>query len=710
MTLSQRHAALRLTPTSTEPLLVVEDLRTDIRLRRSTVHAVDGVSFSLQAGETLGLVGESGCGKTMTALSLMGLLPHGGEVVGGSIRLEGRELVGAGEATMRSLRGNAMGMVFQDPLTSLNPTMTVGAQISEAIRLHRDVTHDEALRRTVEVLERVGIPRAASRVRNYPHQFSGGMRQRAMIAMALACSPRLLIADEPTTALDVTIQAQILELIDDLRRDLGMAVILVTHDLGVIAGQADRVAVMYAGRLVEVAPTEELYARPRHRYTEALFSALPERAVETRDRLYTIPGTPPDLTDPPRGCRFAARCQFAEGDCRRTDPALLEVARGHHVACFHQVGVEGHLEVGERIPEPVGLNRDTEVLLELDGIVKDFPLSGGAFSRVRGQISAVAGVSLSVRHGQTLGIVGESGCGKTTTGRIAVGLDQPTAGVVRIDGDDVSAVRRGRRRELRNQVQFMFQDPYASLDPRMRVGAILREPLQIQRRGNRVSQRRRIAELMDGVGLPRSALDRYPHEFSGGQRQRIGLARALALSPRLIVADEPVSALDVSVQAQILNTMRLLQRELGLTYVVISHDLSVIRYLADTIGVMYLGKLVEEGPSEDVHLHPMHPYTHGLIQTIPVADPQRGRRKRAEVSGELPSAVDPPSGCRFRTRCPLAQPICAEQEPPLRFLRPGHRVACHFPLETAGQSPLGPVSLGGLRPGPGGGSSTVPPA
>jgi peptide/nickel transport system ATP-binding protein len=670
---------------------VVEELRTDIHLRHSTVHAVDGVSFSLAAGETLGIVGESGCGKTMTALSVMGLLPPGGEVVGGSIRLDGQELVGADESTMRHLRGNVVGMVFQDPLTSLNPTITIGAQIAEAIRLHRDVGHGAAMRRAIEVLDLVGLPSAASRVQDYPHQFSGGMRQRVMIAMALACDPRLLIADEPTTALDVTVQAQILELIARLRRDLGMAVVLVTHDLGVIAGQADRVAVMYAGRLAEVAPTAELFERPRHRYTEALFSALPEKAVEGRGALYTIPGMPPDLTDPPVGCRFAPRCRFAGDDCRRADPPLLEVIRDHRVACFHQVGVEGRLEVEDAVPEPVRMTRENDVLLELDGIVKDFPLRGGAFSRVRGQVSAVAGVSLAVRRGQTLGIVGESGCGKTTTGRIVVGLDEPTAGVVRIDGDDVARVHRGRRRELRNQVQFMFQDPYASLDPRMRVEAILREPLRIQRRGGRDAQRRRVAELMDGVGLPRTALDRYPHEFSGGQRQRIGLARALALSPRLVVADEPVSALDVSVQAQILNTMKELQRELGLTYVVISHDLSVIRYLSDTIAVMYLGKLVEEGPGEDVHRHPMHPYTHGLIQTIPVADPRRERSKHAEVRGELPSAVDPPSGCRFRTRCPLAQEICAQVEPPLRLLRPGHRVACHFPLDGSTHGALAPL-------------------
>ena len=678
------HPSLTLASAS-EPLLAVDGLRTEIHLRRSTVRAVDGVSFTVNRGETLGIVGESGFGKTMTALSLMRLLPTGGEIVSGSIRLEGEELVGLNDRDMQRIRGNEIGMVFQDPLTSLNPTMSIGDQIGEAVRLHRDVSHDAATRRVVEVLELVGISRAASRLGSYPHQFSGGMRQRVMIAMALACEPRLLIADEPTTALDVTIQAQILELIDDLRRELNMAVILVTHDLGVIAGRADRVAVMYAGEVVELAPAEELFARPRHRYTEALFSALPEKAMETKERLYTIPGLPPDLTVPPTGCRFAPRCGFAEEDCRREDPQLLRISPRHEVACFHQVEPTDRLEVGERIGEPLSLARRNEVVLELRDVTKTFPLAGGAFSKVQGAVSAVAGVSLAVHRGQTLGIVGESGCGKTTMGRLVVGLEQPTSGEILVDGIDIAAMSRGQRKDLHTRVQFMFQDPYSSLDPRMRVSAILKEPLQIQRWGSRGTRQQRIDELMDMVGLPRSALSRYPHEFSGGQRQRIGLARALALNPGLVVADEPVSALDVSIQAQILNTMRALQRDLGLTYVVISHDLSVIRYLSDSIGVMYLGKLVEEGPAEDVYRHPLHPYTHGLIDTIPVADPVRERSKsRAPVRGELPSAIDPPSGCRFRTRCPLAQEICAAEEPPLRTLRTGHRVACHFPLEHAG--------------------------
>lgn len=665
-------------------------LRTDIRLKRSTVHAVDGVDLTVRAGETLGLVGESGCGKTMTALSLIRQLPAGGEVVDGTVRLEGVDLLTLDDTEMRQVRGNLIGMVFQDPLTSLNPSMTVGAQIAEAVRLHRRVDRSAARRRAVEVLDLVGIARAAGRLDEYPHQFSGGMRQRVMIAIALACDPKLLLADEPTTALDVTIQAQILELIDQLRRDLGMAVVLVTHDLGVIAGRADRVAVMYAGRVVEQAGAEQLFTAPRHRYTEALFSALPERAAETRERLYTIPGLPPDLTRTQTGCRFAPRCRFAQADCALLDPPLVDVSPGRQHACLHPVDATHHLEPRQRFEIPAAQHEDHEVLLSVQHLVKDFPLRHHLFGRSAGNVSAVADVSFEVRRGLTLGLVGESGCGKTTTGRLVVGLDRPTSGTVQIDGHDLGSLSRRELRSIRRDVQFMFQDSFASLDPRMHVGAILQEPLAIQRIGTRAERRQQVSGLLDLVGLPRSAVERFPHEFSGGQRQRIGLARALALRPRLVVADEPVSALDVSIQAQVLNTMRDLQTELDLTYVVISHDLSVIRYLADRIGVMYLGKLVEEGPARQVYDHPLHPYTHALIASIP--DPTRRREPAGEtvpLRGELPSAVDPPSGCRFRTRCPRAQQVCAEQEPPLVDLAAGgHRGACHFPL---GVTPAGPA-------------------
>ncbi len=672
------------------PLLEIEDLQTHIRLKQATVRAVDGVSFRVEPGETLGIVGESGCGKTITALSIMNLLPVGGHIVGGSIRLNGQEISGLGDDDMRQVRGNEIGMIFQDPLTSLNPTMTVGKQIAEAVLLHREVTKQEAYDRAVEVLDLVGLPKAKERIGEYPHQFSGGMRQRVMIAMALACEPKLLIADEPTTALDVTIQKQILELIDDLRQRLHMSVLLVTHDLGVIAGRADRVAVMYAGRLAETADTATLFANPRHPYTEALFEALPEKSAETRQRLYSIPGAPPDLTHPPAGCRFAPRCRNAQERCRGEQPALISETPGHRFACFFPVGQAG--KPGRAAPvtleeapvlAPVSPN-GTETLLAVEHLVKDFPVTKGAILQRRvGSVSAVADVSFAIRRGETFGLVGESGCGKTTISRLIVGLDIPTSGTIHLGGKDITHSHGREYRRQRQKIQFMFQDSYASLDPRMRAGTILREPLAVQGIGSRRDQDRRIAEMLDHVGLPRSATERYPHEFSGGQRQRLGFARALVLQPELIVADEPVSALDVSIQAQLLNLMRELQRDLGLTYLFVSHDLGVVRYLSNYIGVMYLGKLVEAGPADEVYRTPAHPYTKGLIDSAPVADPDAEKAKtRSGVRGELPSAIHPPSGCRFRTRCPLASEICAEIEPPLRpFSGNGHLAACHFPLQ-----------------------------
>ena len=626
-----------------------------------------------------------------------------------------------------------------------------------------------------------------------------------MIAMALACEPKLLIADEPTTALDVTIQKQILELIDSLRQRLSMSVILVTHDLGVIAGRADRVAVMYAGRIVETAPTSVLFSSPRHPYTEALFEALPERAAEGESvkRLYNIPGQPPDLTVPPPGCKFAPRCRYARDPCRAEEPGMTDVNGLHLFRCFYPVGSAaevrdpstpfvsvppempeapkaqvaqphevlpgaavpgagvpgsavpgtaepGTAEPGTAVPGSGGPGAAESVaagddgapeedgdwsvgpwvepgdadavpagagagaagvagpvaagagaaaaagvaaahpgvavaapLLSISHLAKNFTVTAGAILQRRvGQVSAVADVSFSIPAGSTFGLVGESGCGKTTVGRLIVGLEKPDAGSIVLGGRDLASLSGRERRRQARSVQLMFQDSYASMDPRMRVGTILREPLVIQRDGSRAARAQRVSAMLSEVGLPAAAAERYPHEFSGGQRQRLGLARALMLRPSLIVADEPVSALDVSIQAQILNLMLDLQGEHGLTYLFISHDLSVVRYMASTIGVMYLGKLVEVGPAEDVYAAPVHPYTRGLIDTVPVADPSRERAKENEgVRGELPSAVAPPSGCRFRTRCPRAQDLCAAEEPPLRlFTAEGHHAACHFPL------------------------------
>jgi oligopeptide/dipeptide ABC transporter ATP-binding protein len=505
------------------------------------------------------------------------------------------------------------------------------------------------------------------------------MRQRVMIALALACEPKLLIADEPTTALDVTIQAQILELLRELRDRLSMGVLLITHDLGVIAGHADRILVMYAGRIVESGPTKELFANPRHPYTEALLGAIPRLHQDRHEELRAIPGLPPDLANPPSGCRFAPRCTFASARCRTEDPALTTAPGDGAYACFHPRPAQRPVvTTTARAAEEDAGTGDAATLLELSEVHKEYPLPGSRWRR--GQtVKAVSGVSLTVSAGETFALVGESGCGKSTTGRLIVGLDEPSAGTISFDSEQVG----GRRPRVRpRDIQLVFQDPSASLDPRMKVGASLMEPLAVQRIGDRRAREARIAEMIDQVGLPKNALERYPHEFSGGQRQRIGLARALMLGPRLVVADEPVSALDVSVQSQVLNLMRSLQRSMGLTYVVISHDLSVVRYLADRIGVMYLGKLVEVGPASRVYDRPAHPYTAGLLEAIPEPDPDKERAKAAApMGGELPSAIDPPSGCRFRTRCPLARDVCATEEPPLRPIAGGQWTACHFPLQ-----------------------------
>ncbi|RCG20051.1 ABC transporter ATP-binding protein [Streptomyces diacarni] len=690
-----------------EPLLSVEDLHLSIAGRdragaERTVHALDGVSLRLAPGEALGLVGESGSGKTMTALSVLGLLPPGARVTSGRVLLEGTDLAAAPDQVLRRIRGEAVGVVFQDPLSSLNPTMTIGAQVAEPLLLHRGVSRAEARERAVETLRLVGLGQPGERMRNYPHQLSGGMRQRVAIAMALVCEPKLLIADEPTTALDVTTQHQILELIGELRERLGMALILVSHDLGVIARRVDRVAVMYAGKVAEQAPVARLFTSPRHRYTQALFDALPERAAGTSRPLATIPGLPPSLTRRPAGCRFAPRCAYATDVCRTEEPAPrpADDEGVHTYACFHPAdpaarpAAPGEARPAEDAPASPGT--DADVLLDLDDVRREYPLHSSPFTRRRDRrlVSAVAGVSLTVRRGETFGIVGESGCGKSTLGRLAVGMEKPTGGSVRFEGDDLATLDRAHLRAHRRRVQLMFQDSYAAMDPRMRVGAILREPLVVQGVGDRAAQEERVRGLLDEVGLERGAVHRYPHEFSGGQRQRLGLARALALAPSLVVADEPVSALDVSVQAQILNLMRDLQREKGLSYLFISHDLAVVRYLADRVGVMYLGSLVETGPAAEVFARPLHPYTRGLLETADSAvvdsagetavdgAPEAGPAEGAgPLAGETPSAADPPSGCRFRTRCPLATELCATTPPePTAPAGEGHLVRCHFPL------------------------------
>ncbi|WP_291464423.1 ABC transporter ATP-binding protein [Actinomyces sp.] len=678
------------------PLLDIQDLHTDIEIRSGVVHALSGVDLHVNPGETLGIVGESGSGKTMTALSLMGLLPQGGRVSSGSIYLDGQDLTKMPLHAKRKLRGTKVGMIFQDPLTSLNPTMKIGLQVCEPLRVHKKMSKKDALERAVEILKRVGMPRPEIVINNYPHQLSGGMRQRVMIAMALVCEPRILIADEPTTALDVTTQMQILDLIDELRDEYQMGVILITHDLGVVAGHTDRVAVMYAGRIVETAPTKTLFTEPKHRYTSSLMAALPERALAAGTKLFSIPGAPPSLTNLPVGCRFASRCLWAGAECVERYPDLS--GEGFHTySCFHpvqegdespaelQAKLEGSAPIDEAVAEPgarvvYGEVEDTdEVLLDVKEASREYASSGSGFlKRDKGVVSAVDRVSITLKKGETYGLVGESGCGKSAMGRLIAGLEPPSGGAIELGGRDLATLKGRDAVRIHRDVQMMFQDSYAAMDPRMRIDQILAEPMSIQKTGNKRQMAERIMEIIEQVGLTEEILDRYPHEFSGGQLQRIGFARSLTLAPDLIVADEPVSALDVSVQAQVLNLMKDLQAELGLSYLFISHDLAVVQYMADRIGVMYLGRIVEEGPAKEVVENPKHPYTKALIDSIPVPDPEFSHDDQAiKLTGEPPSAVNPPKGCRFRPRCPFAGEECKMQ--PL-LTEETHRVACHHPL------------------------------
>jgi oligopeptide/dipeptide ABC transporter ATP-binding protein len=657
-------------------VLSVKDLRTEFRMRTANVVAVDGVSFDIAAGECVGLVGESGCGKTTIGTSIMRLLPTTGHIIGGSIELEGVNLATLTEEAMQKVRGNQVAFIPQDPMTSLNPTMTIGRQIAEGYVLHKGVSNEEGLKRAIEVLKLVEMPRPEERINQYPHELSGGLRQRVIIAMALVCEPKVLIADEPTTALDVTIQAQILDLIDRLRKELKMAVLLITHDMGVIAGRTDRVVVMYAGKKAEAAVTKTIFEDMRHPYTQALLNAVP-KMDDVEYRLQSIAGLPPDLSLEIIGCRFADRCPSVQDKCRLNEPAIdSEGQNGHEFACFFPVKGRGEA-TAVRIENKKREFASAKVLLEVDQLEMLYPVRSNGFGRrVVAKVNAVSQISFSIAEGESFGLVGESGCGKTTTGKLITGLEIPTSGSLKYEGQEISGLKGPSRRQARRNIQMMFQDPYSSLDPRQTVGSILAEPFKIHREGSVAERKEKVSLLLEQVGLAPSAALRYPHEFSGGQRQRIGLARALALRPKLLIADEPVSALDVSIQAQILNLIKDLQADLNLSLVMISHDLGVIRYMADNVGVMYLGKIVEVGPSAEIYKSPVHPYTRGLLDAVP------GEEKGAKtvISGELPSSIDPPSGCRFRTRCPQAQEICAIEEPAMLEYGNNHRAACHFPL------------------------------
>ncbi len=671
-------------------LLEIENLETLLHTGDTPVRAVDGLSLEIFPGETFALLGESGCGKSMTALSIMRLLPEVGEIVAGQVKINGTDLLQLSEAGMRTIRGKRISMIFQEPMLSLNPVLTIAEQIEEVLNQHLQLSKGATKKRIQELLEQVGIPDATQRMHEYPFQFSGGMKQRAMIAMALAGEPELLIADEPTTALDVTIQAQVLDLMRQIQIRTHMAILLITHDLGVVAEMAQRIAVMYAGEIVELASRHDFFQHAAHPYSQQLFASLPGK--QKRDQaLAVIQGNVPSLAQQFNGCRFVDRCNQALAICHNTIPQWYPVTSGHQVRChLYQQNALGKPPIDNTnqciTTLDVKSNTTEETLLQVTDLKVHFPIRKGLLKRIVGHVKAVDGVSLKIVTGKTLALVGESGCGKTTIGKSILQLIKPTAGSVRFRNQELVALKRSQLRQIRSQFQIIFQDPYSSLNPRMRIIEILREGMdalaiskkndsKTRDQSSNYSREEEINALLRQVGLPVEVKWRYPHEFSGGQRQRIAIARALAVNPELLICDEPTSALDVSVQAQILNLLKSLQNNLGLAFLFITHNIAGVEYLADEVAVMYLGRIVEYGRINEVMNHPRHPYTQALLSSVPqiASDPDR---HIIALKGDLPSPVTPPTGCHFHPRCASAMPICRVTYPPASTFSTTHTTHC----------------------------------
>ncbi len=671
-------------------LIEIRNLSVTFPSEAGIVRAVRDVSLDVRAGEVLGIVGESGSGKTVMSLSMIGLLVESASVTG-TITYNGVNLLELNDNEMSKYRGKDIAMVFQDPLSALNPVHTIGRQIAEAFHIHSDVSKEAALKRAVELLEVVGIPRPAERAQSYPHEFSGGMRQRVMIALAIANQPKVILADEPTTALDVTVQAQILDVLKTARDMTGAAVVLVTHDLGVVAGLVDRVAIMYGGKVVEIGNVDDVYATPEMPYTIGLLRSIPRIDESASSRLASIDGAPPSPVALPPGCAFAPRCPAALPKCDAVVPELVSISPTRMTACVRQSEI-GKLQSSGKLfvegPRHVASQATSMgAALEVRGLKKSFPLMKGSVLRRRtGTVFAVEGVDLTLREGRSLALVGESGCGKTTTLLEILNMVAPEAGTITVLGRNVAELSKQQRLEMRKDLQIVFQDPFASLDPRLPIGDAIAEPLD-NFGMPKSEQNQRVMALLELVGLQRDHASRYPAEFSGGQRQRIAIARALALNPKVIALDEPVSALDVSVRAGVLNLLADLQEKLKLSYLFVSHDLAVVQHIADDIAVMYLGGIVESGPVAEVFARPQHPYTQALLSAVPIPDPKVERvRKRIILQGDLPSPANPPSGCHFHTRCQIRATLpadvaakCVSDRPELT-LRNSSRVACHAPL------------------------------
>ena len=677
------------------PLIDIKNLSITFPSESGPVQAVRSTSLQIYPGEVLGLVGESGSGKSVLSLATIGLLPSSAQVTG-EIMYQGKNLLSLGDTELSKYRGKDIAMIFQDPLSALNPVQSIGSQIAEAIRIHQDISEAAIQSRVIELLDAVGIPFPKERALSYPHEFSGGMRQRVMIAMAISNDPKVLLADEPTTALDVTVQAQVLDSIK-LARDLtGAAVVLVTHDMGVVAGLADRIAIMYAGRIVESGPVDSLFENPRMPYTIGLIRSIPRVDAIAGSRLVSIEGAPPSPISLPAGCAFGPRCPAFTAECEVSIPELISVGASNdlaHTAACHRTDTVAELNNAKKLfiegpAHELKRSANLESVLSVKDLKKTFPLMKGSLVRRRvGTIYAVDGVSLELKAGRSLALVGESGCGKTTTLLEIMNLVAPESGSITFLSQNVSKITKRQRLALRKDLSIVFQDPSASFDQRLPISEALSEGLQVF--GYSKSEcRERTRELLELVGLNPLHANRFPAEFSGGQRQRLAIARALALNPKVIVLDEPVSALDVSVRAGVLNLLAELQSKLDISYLIVSHDLSIIRHIADDVAVMYLGSIVETGPIDEVFQAPKHPYTQALLSAVPIPDPKIERvRERIILTGELPSPANPPSGCRFHNRCQIRailpaqdQDKCVTDRPTLQVIG-GESVACHFPIK-----------------------------
>lgn len=672
-------------------LLDIEQLTVTFNTRRGALTALREISFSIEAGKTVCIVGESGSGKSVTAKSIMRLIDYeNGHIKAGKINFLNKNLVELNVKEMRSIRGKKIAMIFQEPMAAFDPVFSIGHQIVETIIEHEKLTRKEALLLAEQLLSKVGIPEPKSRLNQYPNELSGGMLQRAMIAMALACKPDLLIADEPTTALDVTIQAQILQLLKQLQTEYNMSILLITHDLGVAAEIADKIIVMYAGAIIEEGEADAIFNSPQHPYTIGLLQSIAKLDTPRTVPLQAIEGTVPSLDQLPKGCVFHPRCSFASPLCQTTKPELIDHITGkvacHHAAYIHEKHIlieHDSLSAKEKTKEIVSfkqedLNSPKTPYIQVKNLTKHYPLKSNHLFKRKPPIQAVEHNSFIINRNEIFGIIGESGSGKSTLGRLIVQLESATKGDVYVEEENATQLKGEALRLFRKDQQVVFQDPYSSLDSRWTVGKIIAEPLKEHTSFSRSQIKERVLELLQLVGLTDQAYDKYPHEFSGGQRQRIAIARAIALNPKFILADEAVSALDVSVQAQIINLLKKLKEQLGLTIVFIGHGLQIVRHISDRVAVMYLGKIVEIAPSEQLFSKPLHPYTRALIDSIP--EHQNKEKRLATIKGEIPSPSEPPSGCRFHTRCALATDKCKSEEPAFQFYGEGRQVSCHYPL------------------------------